>query len=203
MATLVEPPVSQDSFRRFSLDEYHWLIEHGFFQDNERVELIGGLLHQMSPEGPRHVAAIDRLLHLFFNRVGDRALVRVQHPILLPENNSEPEPDLVLAKRREDFYGSAHPVATDIILVVEVAASSLLEDRQLKVPVYAAAGIAEYWIVNLVEDQIEVYQEPTIPAKGAPYYHQHLRFSAQDRVHPANFPDWVIPVEEVLPPRSE
>ena len=201
MATVVEPAVHLMSIRPIRLEEYHWLIEHGFFQESERVELIAGVLHQMSPEGPRHVAAIDRLLHQFFSQLGDQAQVRVQHPIWLPDSNSEPEPDVVLAKRREDFYSERHPMPTEVFLVVEVAASSLEEDQHVKATVYAAAGIAEYWLVNLREDLLEVYREPTTPAEGAPYYRQHLRFSPQDTVHPAHFPDCAFPVADLLPPK--
>ena len=199
MATVVEPTVDRMDIRPLSIEEYHWLIEHGFFHEDEHVELIRGVLHQMSPEGPRHVAAIDRLLNHFFDALRDRALVRVQHPISLPSSNSEPEPDLVLAQKREDYYGDRHPVPADVFLVVEVAASSLEEDQRVKVPMYAAAGIAEFWIVNLVDDRIEVYREPIVPAEGAAYYHQHLRFAAQDILHPARFPDCVLAVADLLP----
>jgi Uma2 family endonuclease len=189
--------------RPLSINEYHWLIEQGFFKEDERVELIGGVLHQMSPEGPRHVAAIDRLLNHFFAILSNRAQVRVQHPIWLPESGSEPEPDLVLAQKREDYYSDQHPVSAEVFLVVEVAASSLEEDHSVKVPVYAAAGIAEYWIVNLRDDLIEVFREPIVPAEGAAYYHQHLRFSNADTLHPARFPDCVVSVVDLLPPKRD
>ncbi len=201
MAALVEPTVSLMTIRPLSLDEYHWLIEHGFFHEDEHVELIRGVLHQMSPEGPRHVAAIDRLHDHFFSKLRERAQVRAQHPISLPSSNSEPEPDLVLAQKQEDYYSDRHPVPADVFLVVEVAASSLGEDRRVKVPLYAAAGIAECWIVNLRDDRIEVYREPVVPTEGAPYYHQHLRYSAEDTLHPAQFPDCALAVKDLLPPK--
>ena len=201
MATVVEPAVDRMEIRPLSIEEYHWLIEHGFFHEDEHVELIRGVLHQMSPEGPRHVAAIDRLLNHFFETLRDRTQVRVQHPISLPDSNSEPEPDLVLAQKRDDCYSDRHPAPADVFLVVEVAASSLEEDRSVKVPLYAAAGIAECWIVNLRDDRIEVYREPVVPAAGAPYYHQHLRYSAEDSLHPAQFPDCVLAVAELVPPK--
>ncbi len=200
MAVQAGAPLRLD-VRRLKLAEYHWMIEQGFFRADERVELIQGVLHQMSPEGPRHTAAIDRLLDFFYAALGDRVQVRVKHPIWLTDSNSEPEPDLVLAKRREDTYSERHPVAAEVFLVVEVAASSLEEDRHVKIPLYAAAGIVEYWIVNLRDNLIEVYREPTSPDEGAPYYHQHLRFSAQDSVNPAQFPDCAISVKDLLPPK--
>ena len=198
MATLVEPTVSQMTVRPLSLDEYHWLIEQGFFAEDEHVELVQGVLHSMSPEGPRHVAVIDRLLGLFFGALGSHTQVRVQHPLRLPDSNSEPEPDLVLAEKREDTYSERHPVPSEVFLVIEVAATSLEEDRRLKIPLYAAAGIIEFWIVNLVEDQIEIYREPTIPVEGAAYYRQRLHHSAQDIVHPIQFPDCSFAVKDVL-----
>lgn len=199
MATVVAPAVHQTRIRPFSIEEYHWLIERGFFHESEHVELIGGVLHQMSPEGPRHVAAIDGVLDHFYSALSELVQVRVQHPIWLPDVNSEPEPDLVLAEKREDKYSGRHPLPTEVFLVIEVAASSLEEDRLIKVPLYAAAGIAEYWIVNLVEDQIEVYRKPKSPVEGAAYYRERHTFSAQDTVTPTHFPDCSLAVKDVLP----
>lgn len=203
MATVVEPAVHQAGIRTLSLEEYHWLIEHGFFHEDERVELIEGVLHKMIPKGRRHAACLTRALRLFNAALGNRACVRAQDPITLVDGNSEPEPDLVLAQVREDDYVDHHPYPQDVALVVEIAHSSLEYDRQAKIPLYAAAGIGEYWIVNLVENQIEVYREPTVPAEGAPHYHLHLRFCAQDSVNPTQFPDCVLRVRDVLLPKSE
>jgi Uma2 family endonuclease len=203
MATLVEPTVRQMTIRHFSLEEYHWLIEHGFFQEDERVELIEGVLQSMSPKGLRHAACLTRGLRIFNTALSEHACVRAQDPITLSASNSEPEPDLVVAQRRENDYADHHPLPKDVILVIEIASSSLEYDRRVKVPVYAAAGIVEYWIVNLRDDLIEVYREPTSPDEGAPYYHQHLRFSAQDTVNPAQFPDCAISVKDLLPPKRD
>lgn len=203
MATLVEPTVRQISFRRFSLEEYHWLIERGFFREDERVELIEGVLNQMSPKGLRHSACLSILLRLLPSMIGERAWIRAQDPITLPDSNSEPEPDLVLAAPRERGYLDHHPFPNDILLIVEIAQSSLAYDRRIKIPLYAAAGVGEYWIVNLRDDQVEVYREPTTPVEGAAYYHQHLRFSAENVLQPAQFPDCVIVVADLLPPKQD
>ncbi|MCY4436789.1 MAG: Uma2 family endonuclease [Chloroflexi bacterium] len=202
MAVQASAPLRID-VRRLKLAEYHWLIERGFFREDERVELIQGVLHQMSPEGPRHVAVIDRLHDHFFSKLGERAQVRAQHPISLLESGSEPEPDLVLAKKRADYYSGRHPVPEEVILVVEVAASSLEEDQRVKVPIYAAAGIGEYWLVNLRADRIEVYRQPINPAAGPAYYRERLLYFPQDTVHPLNFPDCDLPVADVLPPQPD
>ena len=203
MATLVDPAVRQTTIRTFSLEEYHWLIEHGFFHEDERVELIQGILHQMSPKGLRHAACLTRGLRIFNAALSDRACVRAQDPITLPDSNSEPEPDLVVAQRREDDYASHHPLPENVLLVIEIANSSLDYDRRVKVPLYAAAGISEYWLVNLREDKIEVYREPTTPALGTPYYRQRQISSVQDTVTPTHFPDCAIPVADLLPPKRD
>ena len=200
MATLVEPPVGQVALRPFSVEEYHWLIEHGFFHEDERVELIGGVLHQMSPKGLRHAACLSSFLQILPAVIGERAWIRAQDPITLPNSNSEPEPDLVLAAPRKSKYLDHHPFPADVLLVAEISDSSLDHDRRVKVPLYAAAGITEFWIVNLVENKIEVYREPTNPPEGASYYRQHEIYSAQDAVHPTHFPDCSITVKDVLPP---
>lgn len=204
MATLVEPTVSRMAIRPLTVEEYHWLIEQGFFHEDEHVELVQGVLHRMSPEGPRHVAVIDRLHDLFIKMIGSRSRIRIQHPVWLPDSNSEPEPDLALVERREDYYSDRHPVPAEVFLLVEVAATSLEEDRRLKVPLYAAAGITEFWIVNLIEDQIEVYREPKSPGEGAAYYRERLTFLVQDTVTPIHFPDCSLAVKDVLsPPKHE
>lgn len=203
MATVVEPAVQHETIRHFSLEEYHWLIEQGFFHEDERVELIEGVLHKMSPKGLRHAACLTRALRFFNAALGDRACVRAQDPITLPDSISEPEPDLVVARRRDDDYVNHHPLPEDVALVVEIANSSLEYDRRVKVPLYAAAGITEYWIVNLREDLIEVYRQPTSPDAGVPFYHQHLCFSVRDTVYPMQFRDCIAAVKDLLPPQSK
>lgn len=201
MAALVEPTVRQIKFRRFSLDEYHWLIEHGFFQEDERVELIEGVLNQMSPKGRRHAACLTRMLRMFNSLLGHQACVRAQDPITLPASNSEPEPDLVVAQKRQDDYADHHPLPADVLLIVEIAHSSLAYDRRIKIPLYASAGIGEYWLVNLRDNQIEVYRDPFTPEEGAPNYRQHSKFLADDSIQPAQFPECAIAVADLLPPK--
>ncbi len=160
------------ALRPFSLEEYHWLIDHGFIHDGERVELIQGALHLMSPKGVRHAACQSKILHQLFARIGNRAWIRAQGPITLPNSDSEPEADIVLAASRKGGYFEHHPYPEDVLLVMEFADSSLQYDRKVKAPLYAAAGIAEYWLVNLQDDKIEAYREPTSLAQGASHYRQ-------------------------------
>jgi Uma2 family endonuclease len=143
----------------FSVAEFERMGEAGVFTKDARLELIEGEIIEMSPIGSRHAACVN-FLNRFLNRtVGDIALISTQNPIRL-DDFSEPEPDLALLRLRDDFYRDAHPVPADVLLIIEVAETTLAYDREIKVPLYAKAGVAETWIVNLTEEQIEVYAEP-------------------------------------------
>jgi Uma2 family endonuclease len=152
MATLVTK-------RRFTVGEYHRLAEAGILSEDDRVELLEGEIFEMSPISSRHASCVDRLVQLFFERLGRRVIVRVQNPVRLSEY-SEPQPDLTLLKPRADFYKAAHPQPDDVVLLVEVCETSGEFDRHVKLPLYAKAGIPEVWIVDLTREQIEVYRDP-------------------------------------------
>lgn len=145
--------------RRFTVDDYHRMGEAGILSPQDRVELIDGEVVTLSPIGSRHSAAVARATRAFVIPVGDAAIVRVQSPIHL-DDYTEPEPDLVLVRPRMDFYATAHPVPDDILLVVEIADSSIEYDREVKASVYASAGISEYWIADLDEHRVHCYSEP-------------------------------------------
>ena len=145
--------------RLFTVEEYHRMGEVGILGEDDRVELIEGEIVQMSPIGSRHAACVDRLLQNLMDKVKGRAIVRVQSPIRLGDR-SEPQPDLVLLRPREDFYASGHPGPGDVLLVIEVAESSAEYDREVKVPLYARYGIVEVWLVDLERNRVEVYREP-------------------------------------------
>lgn len=144
---------------RFTVDEYHRMGQAGVFHEDDRVELIDGQVVEMSPIGPRHAACVDRLNRRLSERVGDRAIVRVQNPIVLGRH-AAPQPDVALLRPPFERYAEAHPEAPDILLVVEVADTSADYDRSVKIPLYARAGIAEAWLVNLPAAVVEVFQEP-------------------------------------------
>jgi Uma2 family endonuclease len=145
--------------RSFTIDEYHRALETGIVRDGERVELISGQIFNMAAKGTRHTVSTTELMSELFALLGRRAKIRCQDPITLP-NHSEPEPDIVIARLRADNYVNSHPTPTDIILVIEVADSTLNFDRNTKAALYAAAGISEYWIVNLVDNRLEIYRQP-------------------------------------------
>ena len=145
--------------RKFSINEYHQLIDLGFFTENDRIELIRGEIIEMSPKRTPHSVCNSLLWKQLYELVGKQAEIRVQEPIIL-SSNSEPEPDVVIAKKKTDNYLSGHPTVEDIILAIEISDSTLQYDRETKLPLYAEAGINNYWIVNLVDNRLEVYTNP-------------------------------------------
>lgn len=146
--------------RRFTVAEYYKMAEAGIFSEDDRVELLDGEIVEMAPIVSSHAAVVDRLTRLFGRLVGEAAVVRVQNPIRL-SRYSEPQPDLALLKPRSDFYAQAHPGPEDVLLVVEVAETSVGIDRKVKMPLYAKAGIPEVWLVDLEGERVEVYRKPS------------------------------------------
>jgi Uma2 family endonuclease len=146
--------------RRFTVDEYHRMGRAGIFSEDDRVELIEGEIVEMTPIGSRHAGFVNRLNRLMTSLVADRALVAVQNPIRL-SSESEPQPDLALLRRRDDFYAQAHPEPGDVLLVIEVADTSQAYDRTVKLPLYARAGIPEAWIVDVAGPTLEVHRAPS------------------------------------------
>jgi Uma2 family endonuclease len=183
--------------RRFNVDEYYAMARAGILAEDERVELLDGEVVVMTPIGIRHQACVDRLTDAFSRRCTDRAVVRVQGPVRLDEY-AEPEPDVALLRRPLERYDVAHPTPEDVLLVVEVADTSLERDRGPKLSFYARAGIVEVWIVNVEAREIEVYRQPS----GDRYTEvQHLR---DGKVTPLAFPDETIDIEDILgPPPSD
>jgi Uma2 family endonuclease len=135
--------------RRFSVDEYHRMAEAGVLQPTERVELIEGKIVQMAAIGSRHAECVDRLNRILVQGIEDRGTVRVQNPVRLSDH-SEPEPDIALVRPRPEGYADRHPGPDDALLIVEVADTTLTLDREVKMPLYARAGIPECWTVDLV-----------------------------------------------------
>jgi Uma2 family endonuclease len=146
--------------RWISADEYERMGSAGIFPPGVRLELIEGEIYEMSPIGSPHAACVDALTHLFSEASKRRFIVRVQNPIRL-NDFSEPQPDLTLLRWREDFYRGAHPTPADVLLVVEVADTTVVTDRTIKVPLYARAGVSEAWVVNIPEECVEVYTDPS------------------------------------------
>lgn len=143
---------------RFTVTEYDRMLEHGILTEDDRVELIRGEIVQKMVIGSLHAGCVNRLTRLMNQSVHEGFIVTSQNPIRLED--SEPEPDLCVCRYRDDFYSEAHPAAEDILLIVEVADSTLEFDRTIKRDLYAEAGIPEYWIVNLPDRCLEVFRSP-------------------------------------------
>jgi Uma2 family endonuclease len=143
----------------FTVSEYERMGQTGVLAPDARVELIEGEIIEMSPIGSPHAACVDVLARLFNRQVEELAIVRVQNPIVL-NDFSEPQPDLAILRFRGDFYREAHPRPEDVLLVIEVSDTTLEYDRQVKIPLYAQAGIPEALIFNLPDEQLEYYARP-------------------------------------------
>jgi len=144
---------------RFTVDEYERMGATGVFGHDDRLELIDGEIVTMAPIGSRHAACVDRLNRILAAAVGERAVVRVQNPIRLGLR-SEPQPDLALLRPRDDFYAAAHPGPADVLLVVEVADTTLGYDLGPKAVLYAGAGIPALWVVDLAGRGVHVLADP-------------------------------------------
>ena len=144
---------------RFDVGQYRRMAETGVLAPDARVELLDGEIVDMPPIGPSHNATVDRLNRLLVTAVGERAIVRVQGSFEL-SGHSEPEPDLALFAPREDFYAAALPGPGDVLLVVEVADSTLARDRDVKLPLYARHGVREAWLVDIEGRRLSVHTDP-------------------------------------------
>lgn len=143
---------------RFDIEAYYKMYEARIIPQ-KRIELINGDIIEKPSISSFHAAHVKKITHLLFDLLEEYVIVRVQNPIQL-NNYSEPEPDISILKSKADFYASGHPQAEDVLLVIEVADSSLEHDRVVKSKLYAEAGISEYLIINLEESQVELYQNP-------------------------------------------
>ncbi|MEO6862563.1 MAG: Uma2 family endonuclease [Microcoleus sp.] len=185
--------------KRFTTEEYHRLTELGFFAEDERVELINGELVKMAAKGTAHSVCETRLERELFKLLGERATLRGQQPIILPDD-SEPEPDRAIVQNRPDDYLSSHPCPADILLLIEIADSSLSYDKQVKLPLYAAAEISDYWIFNLSQTCLECYSEPYQNAPGQFGYRKTLIFLPNESVNLPCFHDLALDLSRVFPP---
>jgi len=178
---------------RFTLDEYHRMGEVGILHEDDRVELIEGEIIEMTPIGSRHAATVARIHHFFSTRLGDRAVIWVQNPLLLAHFESEPQPDVILLAHRTDFYAGALPEPPNVRLLVEVADSSLAYDRRRKFPLYARAGVGEAWLVDLEASRVEIHRGP-----GGSGYRDVSVPRRDERFAPVTFPDLTVTLRDLL-----
>jgi Uma2 family endonuclease len=178
--------------RPLTVADYHRMGEAGILTRDDRVELIEGELIAMSPIGSEHSGTANTLTRLLIHAVGDRGVVAVQNPVQL-DDRSEPQPDFAVLKPRQDDYRQATPRPADVLLIIEVADSSLAYDRAVKRALYARHGIPEFWIVNLAADEVEVCRAP-----GGDRYGTVSRIGRGGVLEPELLPGASIPVAALL-----
>lgn len=179
---------------KFTLEEYDHMIACGAFEGptRKRVELINGEILEISPIGPGHGDDVDLLAAWSFEVTDAKKVrVRIQNPLQMPASDSEPEPDIAWVHQKR--YSGKHPTPEEVYLIVEVADSSLDLDRGLKLATYAAAGIPDYWIVNLKEKQTEVYRQPSGTA-----YKEHTIARPGENVSPLVQPESQLAVADLF-----
>jgi len=176
---------------RFTVDDYHKMIELGMLKDYEQAEIIEGRLIKKMTVGDRHAAVVNTLNKFLVRSVPDSVLVSIQNPIRLGDYN-EPEPDVVLADLTK-YDGKRHPQPTEILLVIEVSDTTVKYDREVKLPLYAEAEIQEVWVINLPKDIVEVHRKPTVGL-----YQTVEIYKRGDQLQPASLPDLSMSVDEIL-----
>ncbi|MEH1885004.1 Uma2 family endonuclease [Nostoc sp.] len=185
--------MTQTRVRLWTVNEYHRMFETGIITENERVELIDGQVIPMSAKNPPHAAttlcASDYLKRL----LAEVALVRVQDPIQLSQY-SEPEPDIAVVRIDSRKYIDHHPAPNEIFLLVEVADTTLDTDPKQKAPLYAKAGIADYWILDVNQRQVYVFREPALEG-----YNQELILDEDAILSLIAFPEIEVHISQLFP----
>src|SRR5262245_20077077 len=180
---------------RYTVEQFFALADAGVLSPDDRVELLEGVVVSMSPKNPGHDAAVNRTLYALVRAVGERATVRYQSSLVI-RPHSVPEPDVAVVPGSISTYDTAHP--TEALLAVEVADSSLAQDRITKAALYAAAGVPEYWIINLRDDRSEVLRRPDPEARC----YRDARLAVRgETIALAALPDAVVAVNDLLPGR--
>ncbi|MBA2493214.1 MAG: Uma2 family endonuclease [Acidobacteria bacterium] len=179
--------------RLISVEEYDQMIKHGILTVADRVELLNGVIIKKMPKGTKHSSANDRLTRFFYRLFSDEVVIRNQNPIWLNEF-SEPEPDLVLALPDEKDYAERHPTPADILLIVEISDSTLGRDRFAKGLVYAKAGIKQYLVLNVQNETIEDYRNPSADGYGSKQTYQ-----SGEKFYLTAFPEIEISIENFFP----
>jgi len=179
--------------RKFTVEQYHQMAKKGILHCQERVELITGEIITMSPIGFRHASTINRLVNsLLPLQMAEKVIISVQNSISLG-SHSEPQPDLALLKPVENFYGDRLPRATDILLLIEVADSSLTYDKEVKIPLYAQHEINEIWLINLAQNQLECYTNPLNNS-----YQNQTIFYADQSISSLAFPELELTLNTIF-----
>lgn len=195
MGERFEPEVHEQvpARHRLSIADFLRMAQVGILREDDRIELIKGELIDMAPIGSKHASTVGVLTKLVILAAGEQGFVTSQSPVVL-NDDSQPQPDLLLLKWRADYYVSALPQPGDVLLLIEVSDATLHFDRDIKIPLYAKSGIPEVWLVNLEDATIEVYREPS--PEG---YKLMLRPSREDAISPIHFAGFVLTPKNLFP----
>lgn len=178
---------------KLTVEDYHTMAKAGILDEDSRVELIEGELIDMAPIGSQHASVVSILTEIAVSQCRGKALVSPQNSLRLSPHD-EPQPDLMLLKRRADSYRYALPTAEDVLLLVEIADTTIERDRQIKCPLYARHSIAEFWLVNVAKETLEIYREPETEGYG-----RMLRCKKSETVSPLLLPDVKIALADLWP----
>jgi len=178
---------------KFDVKQYQQMGKTGIFHPESRVELIEGEIIVMPPNGLKHIATINRLNYFLHNAIKEKGIISIHNSIRLPDY-SEPQPDIVILRPRDDFYADKFPEAEDVLLLIEVADSSLRYDQTNKLRLYAEYGILEYWIANLEREIVEIYRQPLNKA----YLQQTLIDTPDNAFAPISFPEMVLTLKDIF-----
>lgn len=179
--------------RQITVEEYDLMIESGVFDEDDRIELLNGVIVEKIPKGTKHSSANDRIARVFYRILGDRVIVRNQNPIWL-DDLSEPEPDVVLAIPKDDEYNASHPTPDEIFLIIEISDLTLGYDRITKGAAYARAGIRQYILLNVQEKTLEDYREP-----NADGFQSKQTYRSGQSFNLVAFPEVFIETSDFLP----
>ncbi len=177
--------------RKLSIDEFHRIGAAGILGEDDRVELIDGEMIEMAPIGTRHLSKVNRLARMLSLTVAQEAIVSTQNPIALPPQN-EPQPDIALLKPRADDYEGSLPAAADVLLIIEIADTTLAYDRDVKIPIYARHGIPEVWLFDVQGGALFVHRDP-----GPKGYQRNLTPKKNETISPLLLPRASIDLAEV------
>lgn len=191
MAAIIDNPPVPAPHYKLTVEDYHRMGEVGILGDEVRIELIEGELIEMAPIGCVHAGLVSQVGDCLMRRLAGRAIPWTQSPVRL-SRFSEPQPDFALLKFRADYYKARLPGPADVLLVVEIADSSVRSDRTVKAPLYARHGIPEYWLIDIPARAVEVYLDP---AEGA---YREVRRATEGGLAPRAFPDALLDLGELL-----
>lgn len=189
-------PVHAMPVHRFSTDDYLAMIDAGVLGPEDKVELIDGTICDMSPQGPRHTGDLIALIDLFLP-VKDRCHFAVQSTMPFGGDRVL-DPDFAVLRPRDDAYRGAYAKPEDVMLLIEVASTSQVHDREVKGPIYAKAGVGDYWIIDIPGDRVFIHRDP-----AGDTYGEIRMLRRGDKVTPVNFPDFELDVADILGPPPE